>query len=401
MPDEAAPRERLRAFRELRIVELGTWIAAPTATALFADLGAEVIKIEPPAGDPGRRWFAAMGVAESEGEVQPTFALDNRRKCSMVLDLTVAADRLRLEEVLDTADAFVTNLRLSSLRKLDLDPDSLLAAHPRMVYGSVTGFGLRGPDAELPGYDVGAFWARSGLSHQLAGASPLHAPGGYGDHITGLAMFSAVLAGLYESQVTGRGGLVETSLLQAGTWIAGPDLAVLATLHRVSAAAPRHDAPTPLVNSYQTADGRWFFLTCIEAMRHLPAVCRAIGRPELVGDPRFADARSIRRHRRELIALLDEAFARAPLEEWAGRFEANGVWWQKVQTPDEILADPQVTANHWLEDVAVAGNRTVPMVTTPISVFGSREPTPARPPELAEPAQPVHPGCYTQPTERP
>lgn len=323
-----------------------------------------------------------MGVADSD--IQPTFALDNRRKRSVVLDLSAGDDRTRLDELLATANVVVTNMRLTTLRRLGLDPEHVLAVYPHLVYGSITAFGLRGPDAETPGYDVGAFWARSGLSHQLAGASPLHAPGSYGDHITGLAMFAAILAGLYERQVTGRGGLVETSLLQTGTWIAGPDLAVHATLGRVNAVAPREDAPTPLVNSYRTSDGYWFFLTCLETMRHFASLCRAIGRPELIDDNRFAGARSIRRNRRDLIMILDEAFAARTLEDWRQRFDENDVWWQKVQQPADILQDPQLAANGWLEDVGVGGDQSVPMVTTPIKVFASQGPVPVRAPEPGE-----------------
>lgn len=384
--DESAEGKRpaggLVSFNGLRIVELGTWIAAPTATALFADFGADVVKVEPPAGDPGRHWFKAMGTAEED--LQPTFALDNRRKRAVVLDLADDEDRGRLDGLLGTADVMVTNMRLPTLRKFKLDPEHVLALYPSLVYGSITAFGLRGPDAETAGFDIGAFWARSGLSHQLAGESPLHVPSAYGDHVTGLALFSAIMAGLYERDVTGYGGLVETSLLQAGTWMAASDLSVYSSVGRVHAVAPRNEAPTPLVNSYRTRDGHWFFLTCIETMRHFAAVCAAIGRPDLVTDPRFGDAPSIRRHRRELIALLDGVFGTATLAEWADRFTAHGVLWQKVQVPAEVMDDPQLRANDWLENVDVGDGRVVPMVTTPISVFGSRRATPARAPEPGE-----------------
>lgn len=371
----------LAGFRQLRIVELGMWIAAPSAAALFADLGAEVIKVEPPHGDPGRAWFKSVG---SDADIQPTFALDNRRKRSIALDLADPTDWAKLDALLETADVFITNLRLSALRKLKLDPETATAAHPRLVYGSITAYGLKGPDAELPGFDVGAFWARSGLSHQLAGASPLHAPGAYGDHVTGLTLFTAVLAGLLDRHTTGRGGVVETSLLQAGSWISGPDLAVYSALGRVNAVAPRGQAHTPLVNSYRTSDGRWFFLTCVDAMRHFQRVCDVIGQPELAADERFLTARGIRANRRELIAILDEAFIKKSLDEWKKRFDEVDIWYQTVKEPAEVLADPQLAANGWLEDVEVGPNHTVPMMTSPISVFGSRGSVPARAPGVGE-----------------
>lgn len=371
----------LEFFRGLRVVEIGLWMAAPSAAAMLADLGADVIKVEPPKGDPGRSFFASTGAA---AKVQPTFALDNRRKRSVTLDLADPRDRAKLDALLAKADVLVTNMRLATLRKAGLTPDEVTAAFPRLVYGSITAHGLRGPDADAPGYDVGAFWARSGLSHQLAGEAPLHAPGAYGDHMTGLSMFSAILAGLLERESTGRGGLVETSLLQTATWIVGPDLAVQSALGRVHAVAPRREAPIPLVNSYRTSDERWFFLTCVEADRHFPKICRVIGRPDLLSDSRFADARSMRKNRRELIAVLDDAFAQATLEEWADRFQAEDVWWQVVQKPADVLEDPQLAANGWLEDVEAGPGVTLPMITSPIKVFGASGPTPVRGPELGE-----------------
>ncbi|GAA4546378.1 CaiB/BaiF CoA-transferase family protein [Pseudonocardia xishanensis] len=364
------------------MVELGTWIAAPVASALLADLGADVVKVEPPAGDPARRWFAAMGVADGDDEVQPTFALDNRRKRSIELDLTDPTARAELDGLLGEADVMVTNMRPGRAGELGLGPAELVEAHPRLVVATVTAAGSRGKEADERGYDVGHFWARSGLAHQLGVTAPLHAPGGYGDHVTGLALFAAILAGLHERQVTGRGGVVETSLLRVGSWVASPDLAVLGTLGRVRAVPAREAAPTPLVNSYRTADDRWFFLTCIEAMRHLARVCEAVDRPELLADPRFADARSLNRHRRELIAELDAAFAAEPLSYWAERFRTTGVWWQRVQTPAEVLVDDQLVEDGALEPVDVGGGTTVPMLTSPVSVFGHREPGTARAPAL-------------------
>lgn len=383
MPDttEPAVAPGLAAFRTLRVVELGLWMAAPTAAALLADLGAEVIKVEPPNGDPSRGFNKAVGTGTG-GTVMPTFAFDNRRKKSVQLDLTDPADYQRLEDLLAHADVLVTNMRLGTLRKLHLDGESVTARHSHIVYGSITAYGLNGPDAEVPGYDVGAFWARSGLSHQLAGRSPLHAPGAYGDHITGLSMFAAIVAGLLERQTTGRGGVVETSLLQTGAWVAGPDLAVQSAFGRVNAVAAREEQFTPLVNSYQTSDGRWFFLTCVEADRHFPNLCRTIGRPELVDDPRFVDAKSIRKNRRELIEIFDAVFAARTLESWATLFDESDVWWQLVRPPSEVLDDPQFEANGWLEDVETAPGVSLPMFTSPIKVFGARGSTPAKAPEL-------------------
>jgi crotonobetainyl-CoA:carnitine CoA-transferase CaiB-like acyl-CoA transferase len=371
----------LAFFEGLRVVELGSWMAAPGASAILADLGAQVLKVEPPAGDPSRNFVSSIG---GRSTLTPSFALFNRHKRSVVLDLGQQQDRSRLEELLDEADVLVTNLLPGGLDRIGLAPESVMSRHTSLIYASITGLGLRGPERDRPSYDVGAFWSRSGLLHQLTrpGTAPVGPTGGYGDLVTSLALTSGILAALLERQVTGRGRLVETSLLQTGAWVNGGDLAVQAALGRTHGVGPREDTRTPLVNSYRAGDGRWFFLLGVESARHLPAVARAIGRPELVEDERFATAKSIRANRRELIAILDDAFGTDGLEHWARRLDAEGVWWQIVQTPAETLADAQLAANEMLHDVVV--DTACPMVTAPFTIRGHQPASPGRAPELGE-----------------
>ncbi len=303
----------LSSLADLRVVELGVWVAAPAAAALLADWGAEVIKVEPPAGDPMRQVFGALGIGNEMPN--PAFALDNRGKRSVVLDLREPEDRARMEDLLASADVFLTNLRPDALDKLDLEPEATVARHPRLIYGSVSGYGLQGEDRNRPTYDIGAFWARSGLSMQMADGdgNPLNARGGIGDHITGLATLAGVLAAVLEQRLTGRGQVVEVSLLRTGAYVLGWDLGIQMALGKVASAEPRDRNQAPLMNPYVTADGRWFFFTGLETARHLPAVCRALDRPDLLDDPRFADAKSVRKHRTDVIALLDEIIADADL----------------------------------------------------------------------------------------
>ncbi len=225
--------------------------------------------------------------------------------------------------------------------------------HPHLVYCSVSGYGLRGAERNRPTYDIGAFWARSGLSMQMADheGTPLNARGGVGDHITGLAALGGLLAAVLEQRATRRGRVVEVSLLRTGAYVLGWDLGLQMTLGKVARAEPRDRNQAPLMNPYRAADGRWFFFTGLEASRHIDAVCRSLGRPDLAGDPRFADASAIRRHRTEIIAILDEIIAGRPLSEWAERFEREGVWWAPAQTPAEVVEDPQFLANEGLVEI--------------------------------------------------
>jgi crotonobetainyl-CoA:carnitine CoA-transferase CaiB-like acyl-CoA transferase len=349
----------LSSFADLRVVELGVWVAAPSAAALLADWGAEVIKIEPPTGDPMRNVFGSIGIGGDRPN--PAFALDNRGKRSVVLNLRKPDDRRHLEELLATADVFVSNLRPDALDKLGLEPAATVKRHSHLVYCSVSGYGLHGEDRNRPTYDIGAFWARSGLSSQMADGegAPLNARGGVGDHITGLAALAGILAAVLQQRATGEGRVVEVSLLRTGAYVLGWDLGLQMALGKVAGSEPRNRNQSPLMNAYRTSDGRWFFFTGLEAERHIGAVCRALGRPELLDDERFSNAVAIRKNRIALIALLDDVIAERPLSEWAERFDREGVWWAPVQSPAEVVVDPQLLANEGFVEVEGGTLRSV------------------------------------------
>jgi len=358
----ADPGSGLSTLSDLRVIELGVWVAAPSAAALLADWGADVIKVEPPAGDPMRHVFGSLGI--DSDMPNPAFSLDNRGKRSVVLNLRLHEDRERLEDLLASADVFISNLRPDALDGLGLEPDATVARHPRLVYSSISGYGLRGDERDRPTYDIGAFWARSGLSMQMADhqGTPLNARGGIGDHITGLAALAGLLAAVLEQRATGRGRVVEVSLLRTGAYVLGWDLGLQMTLGKVARAEAREHNQAPLMNPYRTADEKWFFFTGLEAARHIGAVCRALGRPDLADDPRFADARAIRRNRTEIIAMFDEIIGKLPLAVWAERFDREGVWWAPAQTPAEVVEDPQLRANGGFVEIdggAAGGQRSV------------------------------------------
>ncbi len=250
-PPAAAGDHVGRPLAGVRVVELGIWVAGPAAGGVMADWGAEVTKVESPEGDPMRRVFQLI---VGHGQPQsPPFDLDNRGKRSVVADLTTDEGRAVVDALVADADVFLTNLRPDALERLGLGHEALLGAHPRLVYCSVTGYGLTGPDRDRPGYDVGAFWARSGLAHLMAvdGEAPPALRGGMGDHLTGLAALGGILAKLLERERTGRGGLVEASLLRTGVYAVGWDLGIQARFAKLAPTAPRchpsRSAPRRLV----------------------------------------------------------------------------------------------------------------------------------------------------------
>ena len=249
MTPDVGPRG-LSALANLRVVELGVWVAAPAAAGLLADWGADVIKVEAPAGDPMRNVFGSLGIGDDMPN--PAFALENRGKRSVSLNLREPADRKHFEDLLATADVFISNLRPDALDAFDLEPAATVARHPRLVYCSISGYGLQGEERNRPTYDIGAFWARSGLSMQMADqeGNPLNARGGIGDHITGLAALAGLLGAVLEQRETGRGQVVEVSLLRTGTYILGWDLGLQMSLGKVARAESRHRNQAPLMNPY-------------------------------------------------------------------------------------------------------------------------------------------------------
>ncbi len=344
---------------DLRVIELAHWVAGPACGGVLADWGAEVIKVEPPGGDPMRHLFSPR--ADGGATHSPAFSAVNRAKRSVELELGDPDGRATFESLLAGADILLTNLRPGALERLDLGPEGLAARHPRLVYCSVTAYGWEGPERDAAGYDLAGFFGRAGVSHQLTSTGTAPAPfmNGLGDTFTAMSAVAGILAALNERHRTGRGRFVEVSLLRTGMWGLAGELGMAANGGTPKPVANRADNPTPLFNVYRAGDDRWFVLVGVEADRHLPAVLAAADRSDLLADQRFADARAVRRHRREFIALLDAAFATRPLAEWAERFTAHDVWWGPIQSPGDVADDPQAeAAGAWVELLG-GGGRTV------------------------------------------
>ncbi len=352
------------------VVELGVWVAGPAAAGILADWGADVVKIEPPSGDPGRLFGKMLGL---DLDVNPPFELDNRSKRSVVLDLTTADDRAVALELLSTADVFVTNLRLPALRRLGLDFESVAAGNPRLVYGLITGYGQTGPDADRAAYDVAAFWARAGVAHLLTrpGDTPPFQRGGMGDHMAGMTLAGAICAALLARNRTGSGQLVTTSLYRQGAYTVSFDINTYLMTGQPIAVGQRESMANPCMNNYTAGDGRRFWIVGLQAARHWPALCRAVDRPDWLTDPLFADPRSRAANAEQLIAALDDIFATKTLDEWAGIFAAEPeFFWSPVNSIDDVVADEQFHAAGGVVDVP-DGDGAVPMVATPADFHGT------------------------------
>lgn len=367
-----------------RVVELGVWVAGPAAAGLMADWGADVVKVEPPAGDPQRRVFGALGVADQAGV--PPFEIDNRGKRSVVLDLQTPEARERMEQLLATADVFVTNVRPDALERLGLGHDAVMGRHPRLVYASLTGYGLQGAERNRAGYDVGAFWARSGVAHTLVppGELPPGIRSGMGDHVTGITLLSGVLAKLLERERTGCGGLVATSLLRAGMYTIGWDIGIVLRFGKRESTRPRDQNRGPLIHCYRCGDGQALWLLLLEADRHWPKLLAAIDRLDLADDERFVDARARMANAPALIAVLDEVFATFDRPELTARFDAHDVWWAPINSIYDVIADPQAhAAGAFVDMTPKPGEAPYRAVNGPVD-FDARVTRPGPVPSLGE-----------------
>ena len=368
----------------VRVVEMGVWVAGPAVTGIMADWGADVIKVEPPTGDPQRSVFGALGVADQQGV--PPFEIDNRGKRSVVLDLREPADLGTMMNLLEGADVFVTNVRPGGLARLGLDADTLTARFPRLVYGIITGYGLAGPDVDRAGYDIGAFWSRSGLAHTTVAPDELPPAlrSGQGDHTTGLSLAAGIMAALFDRERTGKGRLVSTSLLRTGMYTLGWDIGVYLRFGKRQSTKSGRANPAPQMNCYRCSDGRAFWLLGLEADRHFPGLLAAIGREDLAEVENFRNARARSINAAEFTAVLDEHFATDTYDHWTSRFDEHDVWWAPLNSIAEVVDDPQANASGAFVDMTPQpGEAPYRAVNTPVD-FAGYEPTYGPVPKLGQ-----------------
>jgi len=337
----------------IRVVELATFVAAPAAGALLADLGADVIKVEIPQGELYRHALPRREGIRHEFPEAPHFQFDNRGKRSLTLDLNAPASLQALLRVIDGADVFLTNMLPHRLRRYGLDPETLRARRPNLVVAALTGYGLRGEESEKPAFDYSAYWARSGLMDQMRepDAPPAFQRPAVGDHAASLALVTGILAALRTRDAGGGGQVVDVALHHIGYYVLGSDVALaLAT----GSGPPRHDrrAPrNPLWNHYQVKDGRWIFLVMLDSQRYWPEVCKVLERPDLAADARFAGPVERYRNSGVLTPILAEIFAAHTLAEWEEILADSRLIWAPVRTLEEAVRDPQAHASGFFSTV--------------------------------------------------
>lgn len=372
-------------FDGVRVIELAQWVFVPVAGALLADWGADVIHIEPTEGDP-YRGLASQGIGTDRGGVNLSLALANRGKRSIALDIHTEDGRAVVHRMLDSADVFLTNMRPKALRRMGLDAETLALRYPSLVCAMGNGYGVRGPDADRPGYDATAFWARGGMAHMLSPPEreyPIGQRGALGDRNGALALAFGVAAALLKRSRTGKGSVVDVSLLSTAIWTLSSDVLAALGGDTPMASSGRGPLVNPLVGVYRTKDGRHIQLVFLQPDRYWPEFCRLIGREDLSEDPRFADIQVRRENGAACVAALDEEFAKRNYVEWKELLSHLDAPWAPVQSVRELLDDPQVEANGYIGDVVIAGDVAYRLPAVPVQ-FDGQPPPLRRAPEHGE-----------------
>ena len=372
----------------VRILEVAEQTFVPAASALLADWGADVVKIEHVERGDAMRGLASTGVLSIPSDVHVLMEHSNRGKRSLGLDLASSEGREILYEIAQRSDVFITN-KLSGVRKkLQIDVEHLRARNPGIIYVRGSGQGERGPDADKGSYDSLAFWARAAVAMGVKSSDQEqvpHPPGpGFGDSIGAMTIAGGVMGALYHRERTGEATIVDVSLFGTGLWAQGQAIA-LSMLLGVPFSIPTggRRSVNPLVGNYRTRDGHFLSFTCLQAGKYWPGMCEVIGQPELASDPRFADHQSLVSNGAEAVGILQGCFAERTLQEWRKLLEAFDGQWSVVQDTLQAAADPQTISNGYVQECSTAGGVDFRLVAAPVQ-FDEEPARPGRAPEFNE-----------------
>ena len=355
----------------IKVVDLSTFVAAPVCSRLLADMGAQVIKVERPAGDAWRQTGISYLPSRFSNAENPVFDIYNSGKQHLALDLKTQAGKEIFFRLLEDADVFVTNTRVAALQRLGISYEDLKDRFPKLIYAIVLGYGENGPDAHKPAFDTTGYWSKSGFLRDMAPLSdhyaPVQAPYGVGDTITGYLLMGEVCAALYRRSQTGKGDYVRSSLYHNGIFTMG-------TMQIITQGPWGREFPTTRVDhgvpggNYRCADGEWLYIAVGYAQALIPRLCQAIGRPELATDPRYVTAEARKENREEYFAIFKAAFASKPSSHWLAVAEELDLPIVRMNHFSDVAEDEQAWVNGYLEHVTFANGRTDVMPSSPIEM---------------------------------
>jgi crotonobetainyl-CoA:carnitine CoA-transferase CaiB-like acyl-CoA transferase len=369
-------------FSGLKVVDLASFIAGPSAAVILSDFGADVIKVEPPAGDFWRRAHKIPPQPQA-ADAYP-WHLANRNKRGLALDLKSPSAQQVLERLVKWTDVLIVNTPHPARKRLNLEYDDVVQWNPRLIYADLTGFGEKGPDANLPGFDITSYWARSGLLSMTrdAGEPPTWPVAGSGDNATAVGLYSAIVTALYRRERIGKGSYVTTSLLAEGVWAASVSIQGALCEAKFFGQHDRKNPANAAMNVYRASDEIWFVL--IVTPDKLAAVAKAIGRMDLLTDPRFSDPARLMQNSSQLTAILDEVFGSKPMAHWYEVFNGVHVTFGAVRGPQEVINDPQLRLNDIVVPLEGAGGKLTSTISSPIQVHSVTKVAARRAPEIGE-----------------
>jgi formyl-CoA transferase len=367
-------------FAGLKVIDCASWIAGPAAATILSDFGADVIKVEPPgAGDP---WRASTPIPGKTTDYY--WQLTSRNKRSLAINLKHEEGLAALYRLVASADVFITNFPLPVRGRLQIAPSDLLPLNPRLVYASFTAYGETGDEAPKTGFDATAYWARTGLMDMVRATEdtePTRSAPGMGDHPSATGLYAAIVTALYRREKTGKGGVVQSSLLQNGLWANACFIQSRLFGEHISLRPPRSQAPNALANHYRCRDGRWFIMALHNEQRQLRGFLEAIGRADLTNDPRFETSASRKKNGSALAKLLDEVFAQRDLAEWRQILDTAGVTIGAVSTVNEVSDDAQMQDSGGLVPFANGKGLTI---SSPFNIDGETKVAPQQAPTVGQ-----------------
>ena len=354
----------------IRVLELSTFVAAPVTGRFLSDLGAEVIKIEPPTGDPWRLTGINYVASRFSQDENPVFDIYNAGKKLISINLKTEEGQAIFHQLLEKSDIFLTNNREAALKRMQVSYEDLRERYPKMIYAQVTGFGEKGPDKDIPAFDTTAFWSRTGFMRDMAviredgSYEPVYPPSGVGDTVTAYLLLSEVLAALYERQTTGRGQRVEACLYHTGVFTMGTML--IQSQRPFGNVYPKqrmfHSIPG---GYYKCKDGEYIFIATGLVQRLMKQMSEAVGQPALAEDPRFLTQQDRWAHRKELYDIFKEAFLQKDSDEWLEIAKKLDFAMVKYKHFADMSEDEQAIANDFVEDVTFRSGNTDKMPRAP------------------------------------
>jgi len=376
-------------MKGVRVLEVAQYTFVPSAGAVLADWGADVIKIEHPVTGDGQRGLIQVGGRENTGAINFLMEHSNRGKRSIGVDISKPEGLEILYDIARTADVFLTSFLPHSRKKLKIDIDDMRRVNPKIIYARGTAHGEKGPEGHRGGYDSTDYWARSGSG--MGGRGPADAPAmppgpAYGDSLGGMTIAGGIAGALFARERTGEPSVVDISLLGTGLWAMGAGLtaSMLASDDDESPAMPAGAKfMNPLVGIYRAEDGGSLMLTMLQGHHYWADTVEHLGRPELAEDPRFATPEAFSENATAAREVLSEIFATAPLETWRERLASMKGQWGPFQTLAQIPNDAQVQANGHIVDVDAGDGRSFQVVASPVQ-FDETTPTLRKGPEHAQ-----------------